>query len=480
MLFSQLCDVFRPGAGEPDPEITGITEDSRAIQPGWLFVAVPGTQLDGHRFIAEAVARGAAAVVAERPVNGVRVPAAIVPSSRIALAQLSARFFGFPARELRLIGFTGTFGKTTTSEVLRALLTASGRGVGVIGSLGARYDTYLDPGPGLTTPSPSVLHGMLREMVDRNADTVIMEVTSHAMQLDRVDGLSFSDFVLAAIVPGEHTDFHRSYREYVAAKARFLEYLAPGALLAYDADNPAARDLAARARDAARAGLSIGRRSLAGAHDLVIGSVELDQHGALITVRGERMRSSLLGSVNVRAVGLALAHALARDADLRTARRALATLVPPRRRMQRLAVMGRTVLDDVASHPDNFRATFEVADLLPHDRLVVIYAIRGHRGVDINRRNALALADAALLNAASRVIVTASSDVVGVTDRATPEEIDATRSAFDERRCEIAWEDSLAGAARDAAHSSAPGDLVVLLGAQGMDEGARLLTEAVL
>jgi UDP-N-acetylmuramoyl-L-alanyl-D-glutamate--2,6-diaminopimelate ligase len=226
------------------------------------------------------------------------------------------------------------------------------------------------------------------------------------------------------------------------------------------------------------AGVSIGRRSLAGPHDLVIGSVELDQHGALITVRGERMRSSLLGSVNVRAVGLALAHALARDADLRTARRALATLVPPRRRMQRLTIMGRTVLDDVASHPDNFRATFEVADLLPHDRLVIVYAIRGHRGVDINRRNALALADAALLNAASRVIVTASTDVVGLTDRATPEEVDATRSAFDERGCEVVWQDTLAGATRDAAYSSAPGDLVVLLGAQGMDEGARLLTEA--
>jgi hypothetical protein len=264
---------------------------------------------------------GAAALIAEHQVDGASaVPTAIVASSRAALAHAAARFYGHPGRSLRLIGFTGTFGKTTTSEVLRALLAAGGRRVGLVGSLGARYDGYADPGGGLTTPAPAALHRMLRELRDRGADTVILEVTSHGMMLDRVEGLRFPDFTLAAIVPGEHTDFHRSYRDYVAAKSRFLEYLAADAVLAYDADNRAARDLAARARVALRVGVSVGRRQPAAPHDIVIANVELDEHGALLTVRGERMRSSLLGSVNVRAVGLALAHALARDVDLRAAR----------------------------------------------------------------------------------------------------------------------------------------------------------------
>jgi UDP-N-acetylmuramoyl-L-alanyl-D-glutamate--2,6-diaminopimelate ligase len=423
---------------------------------------------------------GAAALIAEHQVDGASaVPTAIVASSRAALAHAAARFYGHPGRSLRLIGFTGTFGKTTTSEVLRALLAAGGRRVGLVGSLGARYDGYADPGGGLTTPAPPALHRMLRDLRDRGADTVILEVTSHAVMLDRVEGLRFPDFVLAAIVPGEHTDFHRSYRDYVAAKSRFLEYLAADAVLAYDADNRAARDLAARARVALRVGVSVGRRQPAAPHDIVIANVELDEHGALLTVRGERMRSSLLGSVNVRAVGLALAHALARDVDLRAARRVLSTLVPPARRMQHFVLAGRTILDDVAAHPDNFRATFEVADLLPHDRLVVAYAMRGHRGVDINRRNALAVADLALLCAAVRVVVTPSADVVGAGDSASPEEVDATRKAFEERGCEITWEETLAGAMREVTRASSPGDLVVLIGAQGMDEGARLLREAV-
>jgi UDP-N-acetylmuramoyl-L-alanyl-D-glutamate--2,6-diaminopimelate ligase len=291
-----------------------------------------------------------------------------------------------------------------------------------------------------------VLHRALASLLERGADTAIMEVTSHAMTLNRVEGIAFGDFVLAAIVPGEHTDFHRSYADYVAAKARFIDYLAPDAVLAYDRDNPAAR--------------------------------ELDEDGAMMTVRGERMRSSLLGSVNVRSVGLALAHALVRDLDIRTARRVLATLEPLPRRMQRLRVAGRTVLDDVAAHPDNFNATFEVAALLPHNRLVVASAVRGNRGADINRRNALALADLALLLRASRVVLTASDDVVAPVDRPTAEEIDAARSAFIERACPTFWHDALEDAMRDVAAATSAGDLIVLVGAQGMDHGARLLKGA--
>ncbi|MGE5360538.1 MAG: Mur ligase family protein [Bacteroidales bacterium] len=479
MRLSELSRTHVPPA-HLDPDILGVTEDSREVQPGWLFVAVPGTRMDGHHFVGDAIARGAAALVLQHAVEAPgHIPTLVVPSARAALAELAARFHGYPAQQLRMIGFTGTFGKTTTGEVLRALLAASGRRVAVLGSLGVRYDGYFDPGNGLTTPGPPALHRVLATLLTRGADTVIMEVTSHAMTLGRVEGISFADFVLAAIVPGEHTDFHRSYADYVAAKARFIGHLAPNAVLAYDRDNPAARELAERAPAAVRAGLSIGRRDLSGPHDVVVRNVELDEHGALMTVRGERMRSSLLGSVNVRSVGLALAHALARDVDLRAARRVLATLTPLPRRMQRLSVAGRIVLDDVAAHPDNFNATFEVAALLPHDRLVIACAVRGNRGADINRRNALALADLALLLRASRVVLTASDDVVDTGDRATSEEIDAARSAFIERACPAFWHDTLAGAMRDVFVSTSAGDLVVLVGAQGMDAGARLLAGCV-
>jgi UDP-N-acetylmuramoyl-L-alanyl-D-glutamate--2,6-diaminopimelate ligase len=475
-----------PGFELPaDPVVAGISEDSRHIQPGWLFVAVPGTSLDGRDFIDDAVGRGACAVVTEgeperaerRQTASGTLPVISVRSARAALADLAARFHGNPAADLRLVGFTGTFGKTSTSEVLRQLLEAAGRRAATLGSLGLRFHETTESGDGLTTPAPVQLHGMLRRVRDAGADTVIMEVTTHALRLKRVGGLKFREGLVAAIMPGEHTDFHRSYQDYVAAKRLFIEYLDPGALIAYDADNAAARALADDAAVRARAGMSVAVRPPSSPLDVWLRNVELDANGALFTLRGERMRSSLLGRPNVRNVGLALALALARDVDIRTARRVLMQLAPVPRRMERIFVGGRTVLDDVAAHPDSFAAVFDVAQLVPQERLLVVHGMRGNRGCDINRRNALALADLAALHGASRLIITAAHDQVEDKDRASSEEIDVARAGFRERAWPIAWHDTLAAAVGDAAALSAPGDLIVLVGAQAMTAAARLLAE---
>jgi UDP-N-acetylmuramoyl-L-alanyl-D-glutamate--2,6-diaminopimelate ligase len=362
------------------------------VEPGFLFAAVPGTALDGHGFVADAIARGARAVIVESVARTVVPPGSTalvleVPSVREALAGIAARFYGHPATWLRLVGFTGTFGKTSTSEVLRTLFEAAGRPTAVIGSLGVRYRGRTHATSGLTTPAPVELHRNLRQLTDAGADTVIMEVTSHALRLGRVHGLRFADGILAAIMPGEHTDFHRTYGDYVATKQRMLDYLDPGAALAYDANNQAARAIAREATVANRAALRVGRaRSDAGPHDVVLEDAALDGDGALFTVRGRRLRSALLGRANVRNVGLALTLGLARGVALDTAAEALAALAPLPRRMHRSTLGGRTILDDTAAHPDSFAATFEVADLLPHERLVVAYVVRGSRGADINRR----------------------------------------------------------------------------------------------
>src|SRR5688500_6422197 len=197
MRLSALLDGISTTA--TDPEVTAITEDSRRVTPGALFVAVPGATEDGHAYVADAIARGAAAIVAERA-DG--IPAGVahvtVPDSRAALAALAARFHGEPARALRLIGFTGTFGKTSTSDVLCALLAAAGGRAGVRGPPGARFGPFHESGRGLTTPAPVELHRALRGLAGAGADTVIIEVTSHALRMRRVDGLTFSGGLLAA------------------------------------------------------------------------------------------------------------------------------------------------------------------------------------------------------------------------------------------------------------------------------------------
>ena len=478
MRLSSLTRGFRVRGGSGDPDITLVTEDSRHVRPGALFVAIPGTVQDGHAFIRQALDRGAAAVVLQRTdaVPAANIAYAVVPNAREALALISARFHGSPAEQLSLVGFTGTFGKTTTSEILRAVLDAGGRKPAVIGSLGARFEGFADPGPGLTTPSPPVLHAWLAQLRDLGARTVILEVTSHALRLERVKGLGFAGGLIAAIMPGEHTDFHRTYEDYVAAKRLFLDYLRPDAVLAYDADTRASRQLGEEAGTLTKLGFALGPTS---GSALQIQDVRLDENGVTFSVRGRTMRCSLLGRPNVRNVALAVAYALASGMALEGIEPVLASLRPLPRRMQRIRVAGRTILDDTSGHPDSLISLFEVVDMLKRERLWIVWAIRGSRGVDVNRANAFTLADLAALRDAAGLIVSAGEDVTGPADRARSEEIDAARAAFHLRGRQIEFHESLRESMARVAAASRTGDLIVLAGAQGMNEGRRLLEEAL-
>lgn len=480
--------------GNPDAAIESITEDSREAAPGCLFVAVPGTTDDGHRYIADAIARGAAAVAVEQMDHvPPGVTTVVVPSARKALADFARRMYGDPGASLDIVGFTGTFGKTTTSHVLQQLLNAAGRRTAVVGSLGARFDGESFELRGMTTPSPVVLHRALSRMRDAGATTAVMEVTSHALMQDRVHGLTFAGGMIAAIRPGEHIDFHRNFDDYVAAKRRILGYLTPGAILAYDADNRAASAIARERPDLRAVGFSLRGTPVGGSaaalerrHDaardrriLSLAHAVLDAEGALIEIDGVTLRSALLGRANLRNVALALTFARQFGLRVEDARNALARLEPLRRRMERYTIAGRAVLDDTAGHPESFAATFEVADLLPADRIAVAYALRGSRGADINRRNALSLAEHVQALGAHRTIVTEAADTAGRLDRVTDDEREAARAAFRERGLEPAWHETMEGAMKDAARHTRPGDLIVLAGAQGMNAGREALERAL-
>lgn len=478
MRLSALTRGFTIRGGSGDPEITLVTEDSRRVRPGALFVAITGTSLDGHNFIQQALDRGAAAVVLERleALPSSSVAYATVSNSRAALATIAARFSGSPAQQLAIVGFTGTFGKTTTSEILRALLEAAGRKPAVIGSLGVRYGTFREPGEGLTTPAPPQLHSWLSTVSGLGALTVILEVTSHALRLERVEGLRFAGGLLAAIMPGEHTDFHRTYEDYLSAKRLFLHYLSDDAVLAYDADNRASRQLAEEASAGTKLGFALGP---AGGAALRIEDAALEENGLVFRIGDQALRSSLLGRPNIRNVALALTYAIASGIPLAESAPVLASLPALPRRMERLQLSQRTVIDDTSGHPDSLMALFEVVALQKRERLWVVWAVRGSRGVDVNRANAFTLADLVSLHGAAGLVVTASEDVTALADRVKPEEIDAVRAALHLRGRPYEFHPTLLEAMKAVATRSRAGDLIVLAGAQGMNEGRPLLEESL-
>ncbi len=223
-IFAEFPFVFSP-AQIPATSITGIAIDNRKVEPGNLFVAMRGGSADGHDFIPDAIARGAAAVVCEKEITGLPVPCIRVQNSRQALTWLAAAFYDNPGRRLTVIGVTGTDGKTTTCNLLYQILLAAGLKAGLISTVNAIIgDEVLDTGFHVTTPdAPDVQHYLAR-MVEAGLTHAVLETTSHGWAQHRVDACEFDIGVITNITH-EHLDQHGSYENYRAAKARLFQSL---------------------------------------------------------------------------------------------------------------------------------------------------------------------------------------------------------------------------------------------------------------
>lgn len=210
-----------------ETEVADVCYDSRACRPGSLFVAVPGLKADGHRFAAQAVDRGAAFVVSERELSlPPHVTEIRVGDSRRALGRISANFYGNPSKDLCLIGVTGTSGKTTVTYLLESIFRSAGRETGVIGTVSYRFPGKVLPAPN-TTPESTDLQRLLREAADGGITHLVMEVSSHALDLYRVDDCLFAAGVFTNL-SHDHLDFHRNMEDYFRAKKRFFEEILTG------------------------------------------------------------------------------------------------------------------------------------------------------------------------------------------------------------------------------------------------------------
>ncbi|HEX6970938.1 MAG TPA: Mur ligase family protein, partial [Limnochordia bacterium] len=208
------------GASVP---VSGICYDSRRVVPGDLFVCVRGLRYDGHDFAGEAASKGAVAIVAERELPDVALPQVIVPESRLALALLAAAFYDYPSSRLRLIGVTGTNGKTTTTHLIKAILEAAGWKTGLLGTIHNMIGDQ-ELAATMTTPESADLLMMLDRMVNAGVRAAVMEVSSHALALQRTAGCEFDGAVLTNVTQ-DHLDFHPTFADYLEAKTRLFREL---------------------------------------------------------------------------------------------------------------------------------------------------------------------------------------------------------------------------------------------------------------
>jgi UDP-N-acetylmuramoyl-L-alanyl-D-glutamate--2,6-diaminopimelate ligase len=230
ILHSLLRDLDPHGrwSGDPDTEISALTPDSRQVGPGSLFVAYVGENVDAHRFIPQAVERGAAAIVGERE-RADDLPSDVayvqVPDGRVALAQLAAAWHGRPSRKMTVVGVTGTEGKTTTVNLLYSIFSAAGRKTGMISTVNALIgDRYQDTGLHVTTPDAPQIQALLAEMVAAGTEAVVLEATSHGLAQHRVTAVDF-DVAVVTNITHSHLNYHGTWEQYCADKARLFHLL---------------------------------------------------------------------------------------------------------------------------------------------------------------------------------------------------------------------------------------------------------------
>lgn len=218
MKLSQLMIGVDAAYADGEMEIEGITCDSRRVKQGWAFVCIQGTAADGHAFAQKAVEAGASLVVAQRDLG--LACQLMVPSTRRAWARMSANWFGNPAEKLHLVGITGTNGKTSTTYMLKAIMEACGYKVGLIGTIQNMIGDRVLPA-GHTTPDPYDLQSMLSLMAAEGCTYAVMEVSSHALDQDRVEGCAF-DVAVFTNLTQDHLDYHKTMENYLAAKKRLF------------------------------------------------------------------------------------------------------------------------------------------------------------------------------------------------------------------------------------------------------------------
>lgn len=439
-------------------EVSSVAYDSRSVQRGAVFVALRGLRADGAQFAAQAVSRGALAIVAESPrPEGLDVAWFEVQDARLALALLADRFFGSPSRQMPVVGITGTNGKTTTSFLLAAILDAAGLTAGVMGTVSYRVGR-VEREAARTTPEAPDVQQLLREMLDQGCRSAVMEVSSHALALKRVDGMRFAAAVFTNLTR-DHLDFHGDMEQYFAAKRRLFEMLDADGVGVINADDPRAAALTA----ASHRSITYGITQPA---DVSPGPFALDINGLTLDVRTPKgsvsVRSSLVGRPNVYNILAATAAATALDLPLDAVAKGVHALpgVPGRFEVVSSSADDLTVVVDYAHTDDALRNLLETARPLAPRRLVTVFGCGGDR--DTTKRPLMGMVAARL------------SDVVIVTSD-NPRSEDPSRIIDDVRRgitpashagrqVEVRSIVDRAEAIERAVSMSEPGDLVLIAG----------------
>ena len=369
-------------SGNTDVEIKGLTADSRKVKEGYLFVALKGSSENGHRYLADAVQKGARALVVQDAETGVTGATVVrLPDTRSAFFDLAERFYDYPARHMDLIGITGTNGKTTTSYLLESILREGGKEVGVIGTINYRFKGNSFEAS-LTTPDPVDLMRLMREMRDAGVTHVIVEVSSHSLDQGRTQGLAWSRAIFTSF-SRDHLDYHSTMEEYFRAKSLLFDSLREtqhnGRVRAIlNMDDPKGQALERMTKVPV---VSYGLENRCRVRAADIESTLQGLQFRLVTSEGEAVVTSpLLGRINVYNMLAAAATGLTYGIELKTIVGGIQGLSSVPGRLERVQnKRGLCILVDYAHTPDALEKALQTVRELTEARLITVFGCGGDR-----------------------------------------------------------------------------------------------------
>ena len=434
----------------------GIAYDSRAVAPGQIFVALKGRHADGAAYAAQAAAAGASAVVAEDPADtAFAIPWIVVPNARLALARLAAEYFEHPSRDLRVVGVTGTNGKTTTAYLVAAIFEAAGTRCGMIGTVEYRVGVTAVPAT-RTTPEAPELQGLLRRMRDEGCGACAMEVSSHALALRRADAIRFAGAVFTNLTR-DHLDFHESMEDYFAAKRRLFELAGPDAPAVVNADDPRGATLLELSGRAVSYGM-------ARTADVSPGPLHFTLEGLAFEIRCPqgtvRVRSQLVGKPNVYNILAAVGVTAAMGVPIEAIEEGLRNLsgVPGRFEVVSSPADDITVVVDYAHTDDALRNLLETARPMAQ-RLVTVFGAGGDR--DRTKRPLMGLVAARLSDV---VVITSDNPRSEDPARIIEEVMRGAEPEIRQSQARVLTVVDRAEAIQTAVRDAAAGDLVLVAG----------------
>lgn len=410
MNLAQLVEdcMIKRIIGDPDIEISGLQAHSGSVQPGDLFLCISGNRVDGHGYIQQAVENGCAAILAEKEVEkrDESIPIVIVPDTRRAMAILANRFYGYPSQQMRLIGVTGTNGKTTTTHMIEHILSKNGNKTGLIGTISMKIGAVTEK-TGNTTPDSIALQGMLHRMMENEASHAVLEVSSHALRMGRVRGCNFQTAVFTNLTH-DHLDFHQTMSRYLEDKALLFSQLGNSygsspKVAILNTDDPASNELAAKTA------AQVIRYSIDQPADIKARDIRLNPESTsfwLDTYAGSMsIHLPVVGKFNVYNALAAISACMVEGIALDNIKESLESFTGVIGRLQNVnAGQSFQVFIDYAHNPDGLEKVITAARNITNGKIITLVGCEGDR--DIAKRPMMAATGAQL---SDKVILTSDN-----------------------------------------------------------------------